>query len=138
MNKWNVWNRQIINEFRANQGKVGGTFEDLPLLLLYTTGAKSGLLRVNPLTYLADDERYIVVASKMGAPTNPDWYHNIVANPEISAEVDTEQFPALATVAMESERTQLYEKMEAKFAWNAEYRSKTARSIPVVILTRKL
>jgi deazaflavin-dependent oxidoreductase (nitroreductase family) len=132
----NEWNKAIIKEFRANEGKVGGQFADTPLLLLHTTGAKSGLERVNPVAYVVDGDRYVVVASKGGAPTNPDWYHNLVANPEVSAEVGTEQFQALATVAEEPERTQLFEKMATRNPGFAEYQRNTTRIIPVVILTR--
>lgn len=132
----NEWNKVIIKEFRANEGKVGGQFADTPLLLLHTTGAKSGLEHVNPVAYVTDGDRYVVVASKGGAPTNPDWYHNLVANPEVSVEVGTEQFQALATVAEEPERTQLFEKMATRNPGFAEYQRNTTRIIPVVILTR--
>lgn len=130
-------NKQVIEEFRANAGQVGGNFAGATLLLLHTTGAKSGLVRINPVVYLADSERYAVVASKGGAPTHPDWYHNIVANPDVSVEVGAEQFDALATVAAEPERTQLYERIEASYPGFTEYKNNTTRIIPVVILTRK-
>lgn len=135
MSSPNEWNRKIIEEFRANEGKVGGQFANTPLLLLHTTGAKSGQPRVNPVAYLNDGERYVVIASKGGAPTNPDWYYNIVANPQVEVEVGTEQLSARATVAEEPERTQLYEKMAAKNPGFAEYQRKTTRVIPVIILT---
>ncbi|HEY6566409.1 MAG TPA: nitroreductase/quinone reductase family protein, partial [Actinomycetota bacterium] len=93
------WNSNIITEFRANDGKVGGPFEGAPLLLLHTTGARSGAERVNPLMYLPDDDRLVVFASKGGAPDNPDWYHNVIANPGVSVEVGDETFDARATVA---------------------------------------
>jgi deazaflavin-dependent oxidoreductase (nitroreductase family) len=102
--------KKVIEEFQANEGKVGGMFADMDLLLLHTTGAKSGLPRINPVVYLADGDQYVVIASKAGAPTNPDWYYNVVANPEVSVEVGNEQFDAVATVAEESERGQLYER----------------------------
>ncbi len=130
------WNKKVIEAFRANGGKVGGQFENMNLLLLHTTGAKSGLLRINPMVYLADDERYAVIASKGGASTHPDWYHNVVAHPEVSVEVGAEQFPARATAAEEPERTQLYDKMGALYPFFNEYRQKTTRIIPVIILTR--
>ena len=136
MNDPNEWNKAIIEEFRANDGKVGGYFAGMPLLLLHTTGAKSGEPRINPTAYIVDGERLVVVASKGGAPTHPDWYHNLVANPEVKVEVGTEQFAALATVAEEPERTQLYDKMAALNPGFAEYQRKTTRIIPVVILTR--
>ena len=95
----NDWNKQIIDEFRANGGKVGGQFEGAPLLLLHTTGAKSGQARVNPMMYLADGDNYVVFASKAGAPTNPDWYHNLVANPRASIEVGDKTINVVAHVA---------------------------------------
>ncbi len=137
MSEMNDWNQKIIEEFRANKGIVGGPFAGSTLLLLHTIGAKSGLPRINPLMCMADGERYVIVASKGGAPTDPDWYRNIVANPEASIEIGTEQFPVLATVAAEPERTQLYEKVEAKHPGFTEYKNKTTRVIPVIILTRK-
>lgn len=129
-------NEAIIKEFRENDGKVGGVFANMSLLLLHTTGAKSGKARVNPLARLADSDRLVVIASKGGAPTSPDWYHNIVANPEVRVELGTEEFEATAKIAEEPERTQLYEKMVALNAGFGEYLSKTTRVIPVVILTR--
>ena len=137
MSDANDWNKAIIEEFRANDGKVGGMFADMPLLLLHTTGAKSGLPRINPMAYLVDGNRLVVIASKAGAPTNPDWYHNVVANPDVKVEVGTEQFQARATVAEEPERTQLYEKMATLNPGFAEYQRKTTRIIPVIILTRR-
>lgn len=130
-------NEAIIKEFRENNGKVGGPFANMSLLLLHTTGAKSGAARVNPLAALVDGDRLVVIASKGGAPTSPDWYHNIVANPEVSVELGTEKFDAKATIAEEPERTQLFEKMVALNAGFAEYLSKTTRVIPVVILARE-
>lgn len=132
----NDWNKKIIEEFRANEGKVGGQFASMDLLLLHTTGAKSGLPRINPVAYMADGDRFIIIASKAGAPTNPDWYYNLTANPEVSVEVGTEQFQALARVAAEPERTELYNKVAAKYPGFAEYQRQTTRIIPVVILTR--
>jgi len=136
MSDFNDWNKAIIKEFRANAGKVGGQFENTPLLLLHTTGAKSGLERINPTAYINDGDRFVIVASKGGAPTNPDWYYNLVANPEVGLEVGIEQFQAKATVADEPERTQLYEKMAAKNPGFAKYQQQTDRIIPVVILSR--
>ena len=131
------WNQKIIEEFRANDGIVGGPFEGKTLLLLHTTGAKSGLPRVNPLMTYQDGNQYVIVASKGGAPTNPDWYYNVVANQEVSVEVGTDKFDATATVTEEPERTQLYEKMEALASAFTDYKNKTSRVIPVVTLTRK-
>ena len=132
----NDWNKQIIKEFRANGGKVGGQFENMPLLLLHTTGAKSGLERINPTAYLNDGDRLVIIASKAGAPTNPDWYYNLVANPSVEVEVGAEQFQTKATVADEPERTELYAKMASKNPGFAEYQKQTDRIIPVVVLSR--
>ena len=131
------WNKATIDEFRANKGKVGGYFEGTDLLLLHTKGAKSGLERVNPVAYFIEDNRYVIIASKGGADTNPDWYHNLLAHPEVSVEVGTEQFQAIAKAASEPERTKLYEKMESINPGFTEYKHKTSRIIPVVTLTRK-
>ena len=131
------WNKAIIEEFRANKGKVGGQFEHTNLLLLHTKGTKSGLERINPVAYFIDDNRYVIIASKGGADTNPDWYGNLLANPEVSVEVGTEQFPAIAAAPSEPERTTLYEKMEKINPGFTAYKHKTARVIPVVTLTRK-
>jgi len=136
MSNANDWNKAIIDEFRANDGKVGGDFAGSTLLLLHTTGAKSDLPRINPVVYLADSERLVIIASKGGAPTNPDWYYNLVANPEVNVEVGTEQFQALAEVTVEPERTQLYEKVAKVNPGFVEYFRKTTRIIPVIVLTR--
>ena len=132
----NEWNRAIIAEFRENGGKVGGQFEGTPLLLLHTVGAKSGKERINPLAYSTDGDRMVIIASKGGAPTNPDWYHNIVANPQVSVEVGTEHFQAQAAVVAEPERSRLYEKVATEMPGFAEYQRNTTRMIPVVVLTR--
>ena len=128
-------NRKVIEEFRANQGRVGGRFEGRTLLLLHTKGAKSKQERINPVAYIRDGERYVVIASKGGAPTNPDWYYNIVANPEFAVEVGTETFRVHAMVAEEPERTRLYNKMVEMMPGFGDYRQKTTRKIPVVVLT---
>jgi deazaflavin-dependent oxidoreductase (nitroreductase family) len=130
------WNKAIIEEFRANGGKVE-RFASRDLILLNTIGAKSGLPRVNPLVYMRDGARYVVIASNSGAPTNPDWYYNIVAHPEFDVEVGTEKFKVKAAVAEEPERSQLYDMMAAKYTFFAEYERNTERIIPVVILTRQ-
>ncbi len=131
------FNKKVIEEFRANEGKVGGHFEGANLLILHTIGAKSGKERVNPLMYLPDDDRYVIIASKAGAPSNPDWYYNVVANPHVTIEVGTEELQAQASVADEPERSELYEKMVAVAPGFDEYRQKTDRTIPVVILEPK-
>ena len=135
MTEFNDWNRKIIDEFRANGGKVGGMFEGKTLLLLHSKGAKSQLERINPLAYVRDGGMFVVIASKAGAPTNPDWYHNIVAAPDITVEVGTETFQAHATIAEEPERTRLYNKMVEVMPNFDDYRRKTTRKIPVIVLT---
>jgi deazaflavin-dependent oxidoreductase (nitroreductase family) len=97
MTEMSDWNKQIIEEFRRNGGKVGGSFEGAPLLLLTTTGARSGMARTTPVMYLPDGDRMIVFASKAGASTNPDWYHNLVVHPKATVEVGSETFEAMAT-----------------------------------------
>ncbi|MDD5371463.1 MAG: nitroreductase family deazaflavin-dependent oxidoreductase [Anaerolineaceae bacterium] len=136
MSNQNDWNQATINEFRANAGKVGGPFAGKTLLLLHIVGAKSGQERTNPVAYVTDGDRFVIIASKGGAPTNPHWYYNILAHPLVTVEVGTEQFQAQATVATEPERTRLYNKMVAMMPVFAEYQRKTTRVIPVIILTR--
>jgi deazaflavin-dependent oxidoreductase (nitroreductase family) len=125
----------IIDEFRANAGKVGGRFEGKSLLLLRTKGAKSGQERINPLACVKDGDRFVVIASKGGSPTNPDWYYNVVADPSVVIEVGTESFKAHASVAEEPERTRLYDKMVSMMPAFGEYREKAGRVIPVIVLT---
>jgi len=129
-------NKKIIDDFRTNGGKVGGPFEGRTLLLLHSKGAKSKQERINPVAYVRDGDRFVVIASKGGAPTNPDWYHNILANPELTVEVGTETFRVHATVAQEPERTRLYNKMVEMMPGFADYQQKTTRVIPVIVLTR--
>jgi deazaflavin-dependent oxidoreductase (nitroreductase family) len=131
----NDWNRSIIEEFRANAGKVGGRFAGRTLLLLHTIGAKSGIERVNPVAYVRDGDRYVIIASKGGAPTNPHWYHNLVAHPEVTVEVGTEKMRVRAEVTREPERSRLYDKMVAMMPGFDEYRHRTTRVIPVFTLT---
>jgi deazaflavin-dependent oxidoreductase (nitroreductase family) len=134
MSESNDWNRRTIDEFRANGGKVGGMFEGKTLLLLHTKGAKSWQERINPVAYVRDGERFVVIASKGGAPTNPDWYYNVVATPDLTVEVGTEAFQVHATVAREPERTRLYNKMVEMMPAFDDYRHKTTRKIPVIVL----
>jgi len=129
-------NRSIIEEFRANSGKVGGYFEGRPLLLLHTTGAKSGQTRINPLAYTTDGDRLVVIASKGGAPTNPDWLYNLRAYPLVTVEQGTERFQARATIPDEPERTRLFNQMAAQMPGFAEYQRNTTRQLPVVVLER--
>ena len=137
MSNINERNKTIIEEFRANGGKVGGRFADRTLLLLHTVGAKSHEERINPVAYIRDGDRFVIIASKGGAPTNPDWYYNIVANPLVTVEVGTETFQARATVAEEPERTRLYDQMVTVMPGFGDYRLNTTRVIPVIILTRQ-
>ena len=128
-------NKKIIDEFRANEGRVGGFFEGKTLLLLHTKGAKSKQVRINPVAYVKDSERFVVIASKGGAPTNPSWYYNILAHPDLTVEVGPEKFNVHATVAEEPERTRLYNKMVEMMPGFDDYRKKTTRKIPVIVLT---
>ena len=130
------WNKQIIEEFRANDGKVGGHFANTTLLLLHTTGAKSGKDRVNPLVTFKDNGRLVITASKGGAPSHPDWYYNLLADPVVEVEYGAEKFKARATVTEEPERTELYERMEDELASFKEYKKKAGRVIPVITLSR--
>ena len=128
-------NKNIINEFRANEGRVGGRFEGRTLLLLHNKGAKSQQERINPVAYVRDGERFVVIASKGGAPTHPDWYYNVIAYPVLTIEVGTETFHVHAKVAEELERTRLYDKMVEMMPAFDDYRHKTTRVIPVIVLT---
>jgi len=135
INERNEANQRIIDEFRAKNGKVGGRFEGKTLLLLHTKGARSGQEHINPVAFVRDNGRLVVIASKGGAPTNPDWYYNLLANPLVTVEVGTDQFQARALVAEEPERTRLYNKMVEMMPGFDEYRRKTTRKIPVITLT---
>ena len=135
MSDVNNWNKKVIEEFRANEGRVGGNFEGKTLLLLHTKGAKSQQERINPVACIKDGDRLAVIASKAGAPTHPDWYFNIVANPQVTVEVGTENFQALASVAEEPERTRLYNQMVEVMPGFDDYRRNTTRVIPVIVLT---
>src|SRR4249920_2675403 len=134
MSNGNDWNTRIIEEFRANGGKVGGQFEGAPLLLLHSTGAKSGQARVNPMMYQADGDNFAVFASKAGAPTNPDWYHNLVANPRAAVEVGDRTVNVVARVAEGEDRDRLWSRPKELYPGFADYEAKTSREIPVVIL----
>lgn len=131
------FNAQTIAEFRRNHGEVGGYFKGAPLLLLYTVGARSSKPRVNPMMYLRDGERYVVFASKGGAPRNPDWYYNLKAHPGVQVEVGDEKIDAHAEEAFGAERDRLYRRQSELYPRFADYQRKTKRSIPVVILTRE-
>ena len=131
-----AFNTALIEEFRANGGKVGGRFEGRPVVLLTTTGATSGRKLTTPLVYLQDGERRLVFASKAGSPTHPDWYHNLVANPTVTVEVGTETYEAKAVVITGEERDRLYAKQVESTPIFGEYQQKTTRTIPVVALER--
>ena len=133
----NDFNQTIIDEFRANDGRVGGQFDGAPLLLLHSTGARSGQERINPMMYQAVADGYAVFASKGGAPTNPDWYHNVVAHPDTTIEVGTDTVAVTARVASDQEREPIWEKQKADYPGFADYEQQTTRRIPVVILTPK-
>ena len=130
------FNQQITEEFRANGGKVGGQFRTSAMLLLHSRGAKTGEIRVHPMVYRADGDRFVVFASKGGAPTNPAWYFNLVAHPEATIEVGTETLAVVARVASGEERTRLWEAQKAAAPAFAEYEAKTTREIPVIVLER--
>ena len=129
------FNARIIDEFRANAGNVGGMFEGTPLLLLHHTGAKSGKSRINPVAYARDGERYVIFASKAGAPTNPDWYHNLKAHPEVQIEIGTDTIDAVASEATREERDRLFHEQAERAPAFADYQAKTDRVIPVMLLT---
>jgi deazaflavin-dependent oxidoreductase (nitroreductase family) len=132
----NDQNQRIIDEFRANGGKVGGYFAGTPLLLLTTTGAKSGKRTVSPVACTVDGDRFIVYASAAGRPNHPAWYHNLVANPEVTVEYGTERFQARATVLTGAERDRLWDEQVARAPGFGDYQRNTARIIPVVALER--
>lgn len=133
----NDWNRQTIEAFRANGGKVGGVWEGRPLILLTTTGAKSGKRRTRPMMYLPDGDRLLVFASKGGAPTNPAWYHNLLAHPEVTVEVGTETYEANATVLKGEERDRLFARQAELYPQFGQYQARTTRKIPVIALERR-
>jgi deazaflavin-dependent oxidoreductase (nitroreductase family) len=130
----NDWNNKIIEEFRANAGKLGGQFEGAPVLLLHTKGAKSGAERVNPMMYQAVDGGYAVFASYAGAPKNPAWFHNLVADPDVEAEIGAETVRARARVTEGAERSEIWERQKSAYPGFADYEAKTDRIIPVVVL----
>jgi len=131
----NDWNTTIIDEFRTNEGKVGGPFEGATLLLLHTIGAKSGQERVNPVMYQSVGPDLAVFAAKGGAPTNPDWYHNLVANPQATVEVGNDTLAVTARVATGEERDRIWTRQKVDFPALVEYERATSRQIPVVILS---
>ena len=138
MSEANDFNQGVIDEFRANGGVVGGPFAGFPLVLVHHTGAKSGVERVNPLAYqrLSDDS-IAIFASKGGAPTHPDWFHNLVANPNTQIEIGTEKYDVTARVASDDERERIWEAQKKAFPNFAEYETTAGdRKIPVVVLDK--
>lgn len=136
MSEMNDFNQQVIKEFRANQGKVGGHVANMPVLLLTATGAKSGRSITKPLVYTKDGDRIVVIASFAGAPKNPPWYNNLVANPEATVEVGTERFRVRATEVTGEERQRLFDRQAQQMSIFTDYQKKTTRQIPVLVLTR--
>ncbi|MCB0981863.1 MAG: nitroreductase family deazaflavin-dependent oxidoreductase [Acidimicrobiaceae bacterium] len=132
----NEFNRGVIAEFRANAGKVGGPFEGAPMILLTHTGAKSGKEYTTPLVYSRDGDAVVIIASKAGAPDDPQWFRNLVANPDVTVEIGTDRFAARARVAEGAERDRLYDAQAALMPNFKEYADKTTRRIPVVVLDR--
>ena len=130
-------NAKIIAEFRANEGKVGGMFEGAPLLVLHSTGAKSGEERTHPMMYQAVDDAFAVFASYAGGPKNPAWFHNLVANPDASVEVGTDVVDVTARVCEGDERETIWSTQKERYPTFAEYEQNTTRLIPVVVLERR-
>ena len=133
----NDFNQKVITEFRANRGQVGGDLEGAPLLLLHHRGARTGTERVTPLMYRADDDAWVVFASKAGAPTNPDWYHNVRSNPATTIEVGGDTVAVTATVADPPTRDRLWAAQKRDVPQFADYEAATSRTIPVVRLERR-
>jgi deazaflavin-dependent oxidoreductase (nitroreductase family) len=130
------FNKKVIDEFRSSGGKVGGQFAGAPMIIVTHTGAKSGKTYTSPLVYSKDGDRFVVIASKGGAPTNPSWYHNVVAHPEVTVEIGTERFKARATEAKGAERDRLFAVQAKLMPQFNEYQKKTNRKIPVLVLER--
>jgi deazaflavin-dependent oxidoreductase (nitroreductase family) len=130
------YNKTVIEEFRANQGSVGGSFAHMKLLLLTSAGAKTGKVSTAPVAYTKNDDKYVIIASKGGAPTNPDWYYNLITNPEVTIEVGDEKFKARARKVTGQEREKLYDSHAAVYPQFDDYRAKTDREIPVFELTK--
>ncbi len=136
MSELNEFNQQVISEFRANQGKVGGQLANMPVLLLTTTGAKSGRSLTRPLVYTTDGDRMVVIASFAGAPNNPSWYHNLIANPVATVELGSERFQVRAETTSGEERQRLFNRQAEQMPIFAGYQKKTTRQIPVIVLKR--
>jgi len=133
----NAYNRQLIEEFRADRDKGGGAMKGRPLLLLTTTGAKSGQLRTKPMMFIPDGNRLLVIASNAGAAIHPDWYRNLLAHPEVTVEVGNETFKAIASVTEGPERQRLWSRVVELYPFFADHQAKTTRQIPVIVLERR-
>jgi deazaflavin-dependent oxidoreductase (nitroreductase family) len=131
------YNRRLIEEFRATRATGGGPLDGRPLLLLTTTGAKSGQSRTTPIMYIPDGDRLLVIASNAGAPAHPDWYHNLVAHPGVGVEVGKETFDATAVVIEGAERERLWTRIVELYPFFAEHQAKVTRQIPVIALERQ-
>ncbi len=129
--------RRVIDEFRRNEGRVGGEFADIPLLLLTTVGARTGERRTWPVTYLSDGDRWLVAAANGGRPTHPGWYHNLLVNPQVTVAVGTETFEATASVVTGAERQPLWERLAAARPILARLQAGTDRPLPVIALRRR-
>ena len=134
MSDWNDFNRQVIDEFRTNEGKVGGMFAGAPMILVHHEGAKSGRSYTTPLVYTRDGDNYVIIASKGGAPEDPQWFHNLRAHPDVTIEVGTDSFPVRARVADGDERARLYRAQADLMPNFDDYAKATTREIPVVVL----
>jgi len=130
------FNLKVIEEFRANDGKVAGPFAGMPMILMTVAGAKSGKTYTTPLVYSKDGNRFVIIASMAGAPINPDWYHNVKANPKVTLEIGAERFEAKATIMSGEERERLFNAQAAIMPIFNDYRKKTTRQIPVIALER--
>ena len=137
MTEQKEYNRKLIEEFRTTRGTPGGPFEGRALLLLTTRGAKSGQTHIAPMMYVPDADRLLVIASNIGAPVHPDWYHNLVAHPEVTVETGAETFEATAVVTEGEERQQLWNRIVAQYPFFTEHQTKTTRQIPIVALERR-
>jgi deazaflavin-dependent oxidoreductase (nitroreductase family) len=133
-NAFNDFNSTVIDEFRSNGGNVSGVFEGMPMVLITHTGAKTGVQRTTPLVHSLDAGKVVVIASMGGAPTSPAWYHNMVANPEVTVEVGTNTYQARAVEAKGGERDRLFAQQAEQMPQFAEYAQKTDRVIPVLVL----
>ena len=136
MSQMDEFNKKVIEDFRANGGNVGGQFKGAPMVLLTHTGAKSGKTYTTPLVYSRDGDRVVIIASKAGSDTNPDWYHNLRAHPEVTLEIGAEKFRARAKVAAGAERERLFDQQAKIMPLFDDYRKKTKREIPVMVLER--